>query len=179
MKHLKPRLEFLNEAGASYTPPRTGSAPTHGAELADSGGGASVLPQPRRGFIYYSWEDFINTNFKIFHTIEPEEEEDSYGIYKLLIGEHEYILKPCVVYEKKVTNVHLVNLKDGEIFATISEEIPESKDLKEGEFYINPNIDEYDSILKQLIEQGFMTKKEISNQIVGEETSDIYKVSGI
>ena len=179
MKHLKKRNDFLNEAGASNTPPRTGSAPTQGSELADAGGGAGVLPEPRRNFVYYSWEDFINTDFKVFYIDVPEQEQDEYGIYKLIIGDHEYVLTPCVVYERKVTNVHLVDLKDGEVYATISEEIPESKDLKQGEFYINPNIDEYESIIYQLIDQGFMTKKEKSNQIVGEESSDIYKVLGL
>jgi len=176
--YVKRYKDFINENGASYTPPRTGSAPTSGSELSTSGGRAS-MPQTSRGFVYYSWEDFINTDFKVFQENPQEIEEDEYGLYKLNIGDHEYIFKPGVVYEKKVTNVHLVDLKTGEVYATISEEIPESKDLKKGEFFINPNIPEYENIIDQLIDQGFMVKKEESNQIVGEESSDIYKVLGV
>lgn len=170
--------EFLNENGASYSPPRTGSAPTYGSELAGSGSGSASMPEPRRGFVYYSWDDFINTDFKVYQDIFIEEEDSDYGLYEILIGESKYILKPCIVYEHKETHVHLVNLEDGEIYLTISEVIPESKELKMGEFYIDPNITEYKSIINQLIEQGFMSKRE-SNQIVGKGASDIYKVLGI
>lgn len=184
MKYLKTRKEFLNEDNGFdtgyYGAAHTGA--THGASLGSEfsfGNTHSILPRPKRDFVYYSWDDFVNTDFKVYQENIPEEEQDEYGIYKLIIGEEDYILKPCIVYEKGVTNVHLVDLKDGEIHATISEEIPESRDLKKGEFYINPNIPEYESIIDQLIEQGFMTKKEESNQVVGEETSDVYKVLGL
>jgi hypothetical protein len=181
---LKRFTDFINEfhyGSTAYNgPAHTGV--NHGAGLDSEqnfGHPHSLLPEPRRDFVYYSWDDFVNTDFKVYQDLEPSEEADEYGIYKLLIGEEEYVLKPCIVYEKGVTNVHLVDLKDGDVYATISEEIPESRELKKGEFYINPNIPEYESIIDQLIEQGFMTKKEESNQIVGEESSDVYKVLGL
>lgn len=166
---LKRHIDFINETST-------------GASLSSEfsfGNTHSILPQARRNFMYYDWDDFINTDFKVFQNLPPDEDHDEYGIYKILIGEQEYVFLPCIVYEKGVTNVHLVDLNTGKIYTTISEEIPESKDLKKGEFYINPNIEEYDSIIQQLIEQGFMAKKEESNQIVGERTSDIYKVLGV
>lgn len=175
---IKRFKDFINESGASYTPPRTGSAATYGSQL--SGGvGQSTMYQSRRGFTKFNWDDFVNIDFIIYQdNIELEEEPDNYSIYKLNVGDKEYIFKPVVFYINNVTHVHLTNTEDGVVYSTISEEIPESKDLKKGEFYINPNIDEYESVLNQLEEQGFISKKD-SNQIVGEKSSDIYKVLSI
>jgi len=184
MKYIKSRIEFLNETSGNSTGyhGRAHTAATHGAGLDTEysfGNTHSILPQPKRDFVYYSWNDFINTDFKVFQDIEIDDEENDYGLYKLTIGTEEYVLKPCIVYERGVTSVHLVDLNKGDIHATISEEIPESKDLEKGEFFINPNIPEYESIIEQLIEQGFMTKKEDSSQVIGDKTSDVYKVLGI
>lgn len=182
MKHLKNRKEFLLETGVTYYGgQRTSGAVNHASNIDTEysfGNTHNMMPNPKRGFVYYSWKDFINADFKVYQKDIKEKDPIEFGVYQLKIGNENYLVKPAIVYEHKVTNVHLVDIYTNEIISTISQEIPESKKLKEGEFFINPNVDEYESIIEQLIEQGFMTKKEDSDQIVGAEPSDVYKVLG-
>lgn len=67
---------------------------------------------------------------------------------------------------ENITNVYL--LLDGNIYDELSIETPDSSNLNDEEFFLNPNIDE--RIVRELVKQNFITKTDNETTAGDKET---------
>ena len=94
------------------------------------------------------------------------------GPFITYINNEELILKLYVEYFETGTEVYL--FKDTEIYDNLSILLPNSHELRKGEFFLNPDINP--NIVKELIEQNFITKKDIKS-IAGDKETISYKLN--
>ena len=95
-------------------------------------------------------------------------EEFTSGLFKTKIKGDDLILKINVSYNP-FTKVNLI--KDNEIYDNLSIELPNSNELRKGEFYLNPDINK--NIVRELENQNFITKTN-HTEIAGNEKTTSY-----
>jgi len=106
-----------------------------------------------------SFNEFLNENFIS-------------GRFLTNINGREIVLKLQVEYINLLTKVYLI--KDNKVYDNLSINLPDSRKLREGEFFLNPDINS--NIVKELTKQNFITKQK-TESIAGDKKTTAYKLN--
>ena len=90
-------------------------------------------------------------------------EDYNTGIFQCILNGHQMIFNLKIKDDGKI-----FLMLDNDLYAELSVTIPESKNLLNDEFYLNPKIDK--KIVDELVKQNFITVTNNSGNVAGEET---------